>query len=55
MTKDLIVQNPVKDSYYKGFEQPPSNRIKKVLWIESRSDYDESEQAEVEESNSEIS
>lgn len=41
LTRDLIIDEPNKSTYFRGFEKEPSQRIKKLLWIESRSDYSE--------------
>lgn len=39
LTKDLIVEEPNRSSYFRGFQKEPDKKMKKLLWIESRSDY----------------
>ena len=43
LTQDLIIKEPLESTYFRGFTKPPSKRVKKVLWIETRSDYQSSD------------
>ena len=46
LTQDLILREPMESTYFKGIKRP-SKKLKRVIWIDTRSDYEESSYSQI--------